>query len=861
MVAQANPLCHICANINLSFRFPPNRSPCSFRTWRDSQKTQWDWMTTKAEPVIYGSDDEEACQGEQAGGMRLLQMSLPSTVSPASPLYRSNASRNYYSVLSSLDDDGPEMSSVSGQSESSSDEDDTDSLASINSCDEADLYMAWCEDMEEIRAEEWRSPPPIQFGTIQEIYDRQPCQFCKLVLHLLGPFVIFDAVTRRAAIQLPARTKVYRVTERKEECVLCYSSEWCKERHFTLDVEYAGSPFGNIRREDLLIGAKEYGPWTMTGWMQASTDNTTSKVLDTGLICSWIKDCENSHHQCSLFRSGLSTANQTHGLLLIDTVEGNLIDADMSYRYVALSYVWGGVKVYETTKSTLSHLRSPGALRRLNSLLPEVVQDSITLVLQLGERYLWVDSLCIVQDDALTKHSQIMAMDAVYSQAILTIVAEFSRGANTPLPGVAKGTRCPLIVRREINGIAYVSQPDTVSPSSAVTAHGGRGWTYQETVLSTRRLCISHNLVTFRCGTRQCCDVVDWKRNVPDAMELGRQARDKWHSQDNLLISLEIRRQHWAATSDEPLPFDDFMFGIVGGAIEQFSQRELSYKTDAINAFSGIISLMERCLSITFICGIPKEYIDAALLWTSQPKAGHYPGSYEVRPESHLQVYARNAHFPSWSWAGHYWGVLFSGGLAGIVFNRHYYIRSDINGFAVWSKEGIRSIRRRACPLVETVYGDRDITEDVISIRAHGPSPTDTEMLCFWGRTVPYETLLIDDYPNQRTANGRIFTPDERRCGELFADDSECWRDPPFGAREWVVLSRGNSGYETAKDLEGISFTEHLNPEHFEATGWCFLHVMLIERRGDIYERIALGSIHTDAWPTSHEERKLIVLG
>jgi hypothetical protein len=54
----------------------------------------------------------------------------------------------------------------------------------------------------------------------------------------------------------------------------------------------------------------------------------------------------------------------------------------------------------------------------------------------IGERYLWVDSLCIVQDDPQEKHGQIANMDAIYGNAILTINAAAGQDANAGLPGV-----------------------------------------------------------------------------------------------------------------------------------------------------------------------------------------------------------------------------------------------------------------------------------------------------------------------------------------------------------------------------------------------------------------------------------------
>ncbi|ROW15151.1 hypothetical protein VPNG_03029 [Cytospora leucostoma] len=97
-----------------------------------------------------------------------------------------------------------------------------------------------------------------------------------------------------------------------------------------------------------------------------------------------------------------------------------------SESYVALSYVWGkGSKQsrYVTTGSTiLTHIR-PGGLAAAWAKLPRTIQDAILLVSRLGERYLWVDSLCIAQDNERAWENNAKAMHLIYGNAYFTICA------------------------------------------------------------------------------------------------------------------------------------------------------------------------------------------------------------------------------------------------------------------------------------------------------------------------------------------------------------------------------------------------------------------------------------------------------
>ncbi len=74
---------------------------------------------------------------------------------------------------------------------------------------------------------------------------------------------------------------------------------------------------------------------------------------------------------------------------------------------------------------------------------PATIADAIALVRALGERYLWVDAICIVQDDRDSKMQDIERMDLIYSRAFATLVALAGTDAAAGLPGVRAKTRRP----------------------------------------------------------------------------------------------------------------------------------------------------------------------------------------------------------------------------------------------------------------------------------------------------------------------------------------------------------------------------------------------------------------------------------
>lgn len=155
--------------------------------------------------------------------------------------------------------------------------------------------------------------------------------------------------------------------------------------------------------------------------------------FDTQLVKSWVASCKNQHRdQCNNIPATLPPKFR-----LIDVEELCVTEVPQSPPFFALSYMWnssGDGKDLQLLRSNLDRLRQSGGIDVF--ALPDVVADAVRLCKDLGERYFWVDRLCIVQDDSAAKHSQIVAMDSIYGMASLTIVAAEDPTQVDGLPGV-----------------------------------------------------------------------------------------------------------------------------------------------------------------------------------------------------------------------------------------------------------------------------------------------------------------------------------------------------------------------------------------------------------------------------------------
>lgn len=173
---------------------------------------------------------------------------------------------------------------------------------------------------------------------------------------------------------------------------------------------------------------------------------TTGPVIDTTRIFRWIYSCEQMHGSACALPTDLAFTDAFRGLQvlrLLDVEINCLVETTDLEKYLALSYVWGAVSNFRLTKANRPALLKPDSLNRVSHLLPETIKDTITFTRRLGCRYLWVDALCLLQNDTDDLELGVNAMDLIYERAWLTVVASCGHDANAGLRGVQNGTRRP----------------------------------------------------------------------------------------------------------------------------------------------------------------------------------------------------------------------------------------------------------------------------------------------------------------------------------------------------------------------------------------------------------------------------------
>lgn len=169
-------------------------------------------------------------------------------------------------------------------------------------------------------------------------------------------------------------------------------------------------------------------------------NKTIGPSVDWEIIKEWLRICRESHSDHCQGTTGSEHLNKP--ARVIDVQQNCIVETPASCEYITLSYVWGAKKLRKpmqtaTNKSNIYSLTEPGALSRIN--LQNTIIDAMYACMKINHRYLWIDSLCIIQDDKDDLAEQIACMSDIYSGASLTIIAGWSDNADSGLPGVFQG--------------------------------------------------------------------------------------------------------------------------------------------------------------------------------------------------------------------------------------------------------------------------------------------------------------------------------------------------------------------------------------------------------------------------------------
>lgn len=321
---------------------------------------------------------------------------------------------------------------------------------------------------------------------------------------------------------------------------------------------------------------------------------------------------------------------------LVDVIDNCVVPCNSdTARYTALSYTWGGVQCLRHTSTTLERLKTRGSLHPyLAPDIPQTVRDAFEITKLLGERYLWIDSLCIDQDETITSKG-LNSMHHIYANSIICLIALAGTSANHGLRGF-QGISAPRHIEQHIFNIAdgervswftepkwmlddeqqfYKHEPSAVEGSG----YNERGWTYQENLFARRRLFFTDTLL------RWTCECAAWGEESYEKLKVV-------HPPSASGIST-----YWMDDAGPDLSIIRFLAA-------NFSSRYLTYEADTLRAFLGVQNHISRDFLCWMSYGHPEMFFDISLLWRVW-------GRKKFGPKRRLSG-AADSDPPSWSWMG-----------------------------------------------------------------------------------------------------------------------------------------------------------------------------------------------------------------
>lgn len=393
-------------------------------------------------------------------------------------------------------------------------------------------------------------------------------------------------------------------------------------------------------------------------------------------IKEWLRLCDENHWLC-IDKAARPGCPKLMPKRILDISNNKIFLSETSTKkglYIALSHCWGN-------EEQIPVMKKNNIAERMKNIpfdsMPRSFQDAIQISRALGVQYLWIDSLCIIQDDANDWQEQAGQMKDIYGFCYLNIAATRAGGAKegflgprwtsqdvspwaqstNPNPAGAKGAPTkskirqlkpdsypvsnkdePSLFSKDLHGtglrvrLAVTSSHESLlQPSHNVNSHNHtaplnqRAWFFQERSLAPRTVHFHANELMWECYSGESCECT-----TLNGLAVSQKTLSVWGMSKSMFAALESHHscedvlQTWRRL------------------VEDYTTRDLTYETDRLPALAGLASWTRALLrpGDEYLAGLWKLSLGRDLLW-------------EVEADSKVSRRLENGKKspPSWSWA------------------------------------------------------------------------------------------------------------------------------------------------------------------------------------------------------------------
>ncbi|KAL8734468.1 MAG: hypothetical protein Q9181_003171 [Wetmoreana brouardii] len=364
---------------------------------------------------------------------------------------------------------------------------------------------------------------------------------------------------------------------------------------------------------------------------QIPTSSQLGGTFDSALASTstfgrrWLKECVTTHAECRIRNRFVPTRlidvgspDGSESLKLLDTRQSG-ISNDVELEYATLSHCWGQTKHITTETDTLKKHEAGIAFSELN----RTFQDAVLVTRALGLRYVWIDSLCIIQKSDSDWQRESSLMGSVYSGGVINIAADAAEDGDQGFLSKKTPSCFPYTLPgKNAHGMLHMK----ASKRQRWIEYNGnlrrRAWVLQEYALSPCSIRYNMNGITWecRCGCYYDSEVI-FEEN---------QFRRETRALKNL--SLQMR----SVSPSSPASKISEVIASWRKLVVEYSKKELTFETDVLPALSGLASLVHTATGDRYLAGIWRCDLPAALQWVPEMPDWRSTTSYLA---------------PTWSWA------------------------------------------------------------------------------------------------------------------------------------------------------------------------------------------------------------------
>jgi hypothetical protein len=375
--------------------------------------------------------------------------------------------------------------------------------------------------------------------------------------------------------------------------------------------------------------------WTMAYEVPADPVSPFSVKM----VKDWIDNCVSNHEVCKTSAFASTLPSRVIDLGPPDsTEEPHLVDSSLipglSSNYATLSHCWGQVERTTTTTNSLAKMKE---CIPISSLSP-TFRDAVLVANTFNIRYLWIDSLCIVQDSLEDWTRESTKMAGIFANSFLTIAGPSSTNSQEG-----------FLMKRS-SGLHYVQLDDPVShlhlrkrlksfkEEIQNSSLNRRAWVFQEIQLSKRVLYYGMDKIIWKCWDGWC------REDLTPGFDMAftPQSETLFHGHQNVTATSSKRK---TLADEESLISRTNWYHLV----DEYSRKELTFLSDKLPALSAVAQEVGRLTRDTYLAGLWKSDLINGQLWQ---RALGFQSDILLNEMKDFRP-TKAAGTPSWSWAAY----------------------------------------------------------------------------------------------------------------------------------------------------------------------------------------------------------------